>query len=214
VVTLLAASLALASCGTAPDAGGGDPVQEPDNPAGVVISGVDESRYHGAEPATPYTMPDITLTATDDEPFNLRTDTGHEVTLVFFGYTNCPDVCQLVMSDMTSEILQLSGEVREQTQFVFITTDPERDTTSALREYLDRFDPDFVGLTGELDQITAAAEAMGVPISGMKKLPSGGYEVGHGAQVVGFRGDKAPVIWTHGTPVPDLAAGITALAES
>jgi protein SCO1/2 len=211
---LVVASVALAGCGSGTGTGGGDPMAEPDNPAGVVISGVDESRYHGAEPATPYTMPDITLTATNDEPFNLRSDTGHEVTLVFYGYTNCPDVCQLVMSDVTAAMLQLSDEVRAQTQMVFITTDPARDTTSALREYLDRFDPDYVGLTGEIDDITAAAEAMGVPISGMKKLPSGGYEVGHGAQVVGFRGDKAPVIWTHGTPVPDLAVGITELAES
>jgi protein SCO1/2 len=117
------------------------------------------------------------------------------------------------MSDLTAAMNQLADDVRERTQMVFITTDPARDDTSVLREYLDRFDPDYVGLTGELDDITTAAKAMGVPIQGMRKLPSGGYEVGHGAQVVGFRGDTAPVIWTKGTPVDDLAADITALAS-
>jgi protein SCO1/2 len=205
---LIAPALLLVSC-----AGDDEEMPQPDNPAGVVVHGVDESRFHGAELPTPYSMPDITLTATDDEPFNLITDTGHEVTLVFYGYTHCPDVCQLVMSDLTAAMNQLADDVRERTQMVFITTDPARDDTSVLREYLDRFDPDYVGLTGELDDITTAAKAMGVPIQGMRKLPSGGYEVGHGAQVVGFRGDTAPVIWTKGTPVDDLAADITALAS-
>ena len=199
----------LASCG-----GKDEEPQGADNPAGVEFHTVDQSRYHGAELPTPYTMPDVTLTATDDEPFNLITDTGHEVTLFFYGYTNCPDVCQLVMSDLTRAISQLSDDVRERTQLVFVTTDPARDTTSVLRDYLDRYDPDYVGLTGELRNITRAAKAMGVPITGMRTLPSGGYEVGHGAQVIGFRGDQAPVIWTEGTPVEDLTAGITELAGS
>ncbi len=208
-IALLAATGLLAGCG-----GDDEAVPESDNPAGVVISGVEDSKYHGAEPPAPYPMPDVTLTATDEQPFNLIRDTGHPVTLVFYGYTHCPDVCQLVMSDLTSAMLQLPDDVREQTQLVFITTDPARDTAAVLRDYLDRFDPDYVGLTGDLDDITSAAEAMGVPITGTKKLPSGGYEVGHGAQVIGFRGDEAPVMWSQHTPVPDLVAGITALAES
>jgi protein SCO1/2 len=211
VLTLLVASVALAGCGSS---GGDDAASGPTNPAGVEFSNIEQSRYRGAELASPYTMPDVTLTATDDEPFNLVTDTGHAVTLVFFGYTNCPDVCQLVMSDLTSAMLQLADDVRAQTQLVFVTTDPARDTTSALREYLGRYDPDYVGLTGDLADIRTAAEAMGVPISGMKELPGGGYKVGHGAHVIGFHGDLAPVIWTVDTPVPDLVAGITELAES
>ena len=53
---------------------------------------------------------------------------------------------------------------------------------------------------------------MGVPIEGVKRLPSGGYDVGHGAQVIGFRGNQAPVIWTEGTPVPDMVSDIETLA--
>jgi len=185
----------------------------PDNPGGVIVSGVDEGAYRGAEPAAPYRMPDVTLTSTNGRDFDLETDTGYPVTLVFFGYTHCPDVCQLVMSDITSALVQLPDDVRDQTQLVFITSDPARDTPEALREYLDRYDTDYVGLTGDIDTIVEAADAMGVAIEGRKRLPSGGYEVAHGAQIVGFRGDEAPVLWTEGTSVPDLVDDIVALAS-
>lgn len=197
------------SCGGAaePD------LPEPDNPGGVIISPAqDDSRFLGAEPATPYRMPDVTLTATNQEEFNLITDTGYPVTLVFFGYTHCADVCPLVMSDLTAAYLQLPDDVRERTQVVVITTDPRRDTPEELRAYLDRYHDDFVGLTGNLPDIVSAADAMGVVVEGTKRLPSGGYDVGHGAQVIGFLEDQAPVIWTEGTPVSDLVADVTELA--
>lgn len=207
-ITSLSTTL-LSACGGA--AGSRDPATA--DPAGVVVSPVQQhTRFYGAEPATPYTMPDITLTATNGDSFNLVTDTAYPVTLVFFGYTHCPDVCPLVMSDLTAVYLQLSPAVRAKTQVLFITTDPARDTPAALTEYLDRFDDRFVGLTGDITEIKSAAAAMGVAVSGMKRLPSGGYEVGHGAQVIGFRGNQAPVIWTPGTPVRDMVSDITKLA--
>ncbi len=195
---------------------GGDPQVDqgaPDNPGGVIVSD-DSGPYIGAEPPRPYSMPDITLTATNDRDFNLRTDTGYPVTLVFYGYTHCSDVCPLVMSDLTSTLLQLPEDVRAQTQLVFVTTDPARDTPDVLRSYLDRYNPDFVGLTGSLRDVVTAADSMGVAIEGRHKLSSGGYDVGHGAQVIGFHDDQAPVIWTEGTPVADMVSDIEKLAAS
>jgi protein SCO1 len=190
---------------------------KPDNPGGVVISGVhQDTMFFGAEPPRPYRMPDVTLTATDGKPFNLVHDTAYKVTLVFFGYTNCPDVCPLVMSDLTSTYLHLPTPLRDETQVLFITTDPARDTTATLRRYLDRYDSDFVGLTGNLQDIVAAGNAMGVAIEGRRRLPGGGYDVGHGAQVVGFSGHTAPVIWTPTTigDVHDMVSDISRLAGS
>lgn len=207
VLAVVSSTLLLAACG-----GGNTDQPQPDNPGGVLISGVDEGRFKGAEPATPYDMPDVTLTATNGRDFNLISDTAYPVTLVFYGYTHCPDICPLVMSDITSAMVQLPDEVRGDTQLVFITTDPSRDTPQVLRDYLDRFNSEFVGLTGDLDLIVRAADDMGVAIEGKKSLPSGGYDVGHGAQVIAFKGDEAPVLWTPGTSVGDIVDDITALA--
>jgi protein SCO1 len=206
------AALAAAGCS------GSEPASmQPDNPGGVEISGVHQDHeYFGAEVPRPYTMPDVTLTATSGSPFNLVRDTAYPVTLVFFGYTNCPDVCPLVMNDLTATYLHLPTALRSQTQILFITTDPARDDLPTLRRYLDRYDSDFVGLTGRLRDIVAAADAMGVAIEGKHKLPSGGYDVGHGAQVVGFSGNTAPVIWTATTigNVGEMVSDISRLAAS
>jgi len=210
LVAAAVVAVTAAGCG-----GQSAPRASPDNPAGVVISNVTgQGQFNGAEPARPYTMPDITLTATDNRPFNLVSDTSSPVTLVFFGYIHCPDVCPLVMSDLAYTVLHLPADVRDQTQVVFITTDPGRDSPAALRSYLDRYDPDFVGLTGDLRDIVAVAHDMGVPIEGRHTLPGGGYGVGHGAQVIGFKGDSAPVIWTAGTPTDDMISDVTELAGS
>jgi len=211
VLASLAFVAGAAACGSSSDV----VEPQPDNPAGVMISNVEQDdTFKGAEPVTPYEMPDLSLTATNGRDFNLVTDTAYPVTIVFFGYTHCRDVCLLVMSDLTQAMLQLPDEVREQTQLVFITTDPARDTPAVLRSYLDGYDDDFVGLTGDLDTIVTVAEGMDVAVEGRHRLPSGGYDVGHGAQVIGFRGDSAPVIWTQPTPVADIVSDITALASS
>jgi protein SCO1 len=182
---------------------------------GVIVSEINPgSTYRGAELATPYRMPDVALSSSAGGSFNLVSDTTRPVTLVFFGYVQCPDVCPLVMSDLTAALLQVPADVSDRTQLLFITTDPGRDTPEALRSYLDRYHDDFLGLTGPRKRIVAAAEQLGVPIGEASRLPGGGYDVSHGAQVIGFRGDTAPVVWTEGTPVEDLAADITTLARS
>jgi protein SCO1/2 len=197
-------------CSAVAGCSGGDATDE--NPAGVIISEVDEGEFYGAEPVTPYAMPDVTLTATNNQPFNLVTDTAYPTTLVFFGYTNCAEVCRLVMSDLTSAYLRLPEAVRDETQVVYITTDPARDTPPVLRDYLERYDASFVGLTGDLGDIVTAANAMGVPIEGREKLPDGGYDVGHGAQVLGFHDNEADVLWTEGTAAAEMAHDITELS--
>jgi protein SCO1/2 len=134
------------------------------------------------------------------------------VTLVFFGYTNCPDVCGLVMADIATALSRLEPAVAADVQMLFITTDPARDTGPVLRSYLDHFNPSFEGLTGSMHDIRTVATALGVPVEGIQRLPDGGYDVGHGSQIVGLdAADEAPVVWTEGTPVSDLEHDITVL---
>ena len=128
------ALLLLAGCG------GGDP----------------DAQFNGRKLDKPYDVPDVALTATDGASYSLAGDRDKPLTLVFFGYTHCPDLCPMVLSSLSAGLTKLDDADRERVEVVVVTTDPERDTEQVLRDYLDRFDPTWEGLTGELDAIIDA----------------------------------------------------------
>jgi protein SCO1/2 len=187
--------------------------------ATLVLAGCGEdasagTKWNGAVLDEPYVVPKAALTDTDGEPYSLASDTDRPLTLVFFGYTRCPDICQTVMSSLASAMTRLDKQDRERVDVVFVTTDPARDDGRTLRTYLDRFDPSFEGLTGDLSTIVRLGKAFGVFIEKGEKLPSGGYDVNHGTQVVGVLPDRrAPFVWTQGTPPSDLADDISAILD-
>jgi protein SCO1 len=175
----------------------------------------DPDGMHGAVLTDRYVVPDVTLTATDGSDFSLTEDTRAPLTLVFFGYTRCPDICQIVMADIASALTRLDESQREQVDVLLVTSDPARDDPGTLRAYLDRFDPAFEGLTGDLDTIVALAGDLGVPIEEGTELPSGGYEINHGTQIVAVDAqDRSPVVWTEGTAASLLAEDIDTLLTS
>jgi protein SCO1/2 len=173
---------------------------------GAAVTGVrtsDDDGYHGALLDEPYAVPGLTLTDTDGESFDLSAQERR--TLVFFGYTNCPDICQVVMSTIVSALAKLSPEEQRQLQVAFVTTDPARDTPSKLRTYLDRFDPDYVGLTGPIERINQLAKPMDVFIKKGQKLASGGYAVDHSTVVVAVHHAAGDLVWTGATSPADMA---------
>jgi protein SCO1/2 len=180
----------------------------------ATITGGDDDGMHGAVLTDRYVVPTTPLTDTAGAPYSLADSTDRPLTLVFFGYTNCPDICTLVMANLASVMTRLSEPDREQVDVVFVTTDPARDDPETLREYLDRFDPSFVGLTGELATIKEIGDAMGVYIEKGKKLPTGGYEVDHGTPVVAIDADdRSPIVWTQGTSAADIAEDVTTMLD-
>lgn len=184
-------------------------------PAAVVVSPPSEGGpYNGVEIDPPYSLPAATLTDADGDPLTLPRDLAAPVRLFFFGYTQCPDICPLVMSNLALAVARLPDEVADDVQVVFVTSDPARDDPAALRAYLDRFDPDFTGLTGDLDTITSVADTMGVPVEHGARLPGGGYDVGHGTQVVGYVGDRGVVAWTSGASVEDMADDLVRMLDT
>lgn len=176
------------------------------NPNAVVREADDGCQYRGTCLDTAYEMPDKTLTDTSGGDYNLVSTPSKPVTLIFFGYTNCPDICIGVLSDLALALQRVDGQTRDNIQVVFITTDPARDDAKTIKKYLARFDPSFIGLTGDLSKIKAVAERMAVAIESGEKLESGGYDINHSAQVIAFGKDStAPVLWTPSTPIGDLA---------
>ncbi len=165
----------------------------------------DRGPYAGSTVEGVFTLPEVTFTDTAGEAFRLRADTRDPVTLLFFGYTSCPDICNAVLADVAAALRRVDPAVRESTRLVFVTTDPARDTGPAIRAYLDRFDPSYVGLRAPMPTVRSAAAELGVALTGKEKLPGGGYEVGHGTQVTAFGPDeRSLVLWMPGTPVADL----------
>ncbi len=182
-----------------------------DGSAAIVVGG-DDDGYHGAVLTEPYDVPGQPLTDTDGTDYSLARDTRAPLTLVFFGYTRCPDVCQMVMSTITSGLTRLTEQQREQVDVVFVTTDPARDDAATLRAYLDQFDDGFIGLTGDLTTITTVAEKLGVYVARGEELPDGGYEVDHSTPVIGVGDDgHAPIVWTQGTSSHEFAEDIERL---
>jgi len=133
--------------------------------------------------------------------------------LLFFGYTSCPDVCIAVMNDVAMALGRITTEDRDQIQVVFVTTDPARDTPARIRRYLDRFDADFIGLTGSFLDVKAAGDQVGVEITGTSDVRGGAYAVGHSAQVIGFSRTHGVVLWEPGTPVGALTHDFALLVE-
>ncbi len=178
-----------------------------------VVSG-DDDGMHGAVLTEQYVAPDVDLTATDGSPYSLAADTDKPLTLVFFGYTNCPDICPMTMANLASAMARLDAAQRAQVDVVFVTTDPARDDQETIRAWLDRFDPSFVGLTGDLATLHDLGTAFGVYIAKGRKLPSGGYEVEHGTPVVAIDArDRSPIVWTQGTSAADFADDIAVLLK-
>lgn len=158
-----------------------------------------------------YTTSSTPLRDTDGEPRSLDA-VEKDLTLVFFGYTHCPDICGIVMSTVASALNRLDADLRERVDMLFVTTDPARDDEQTLRTYLDRIDPDFEGLTGDLDDILEVGSSVKVAVEEGEKLPSGGYDVAHSDHVTGLDADgNGFIVWTREVSSADLASDIELL---
>jgi protein SCO1/2 len=162
----------------------------------------------------PYAVPHVSLRSVSGKAYDPATDATKPLTLVFFGYTHCPDICQVVMANIASALTRLDAAHKAQVGMLFVTTDPARDDSATLKEYVGRFDPTFNGLTGHPDAIARLGTAFGVEIHQGKRLASGGYDVTHGTQIVGVRPDgTAPLVWTEGTAPSALADDIKKILD-
>ncbi len=128
----------------------------------------------GAEYANALNLPDA-----DGRPRSLADFKG-KVTLVFFGYTQCPDVCPTTLAELAA-VKQALGADGQRVQGVFVTVDPKRDTAEVLKAYVGNFDPGFVALRGDEAQTEAAAKNFKVFYAQSPGKTEGSYTVDHTA---------------------------------
>jgi protein SCO1 len=146
--------------------------------------------FRGGVLAEPMPKPPFTLTDTDGRPFDFIADTEGRLTLLFFGFTYCPDICPVHLANLAAVLDDLPPMLRRQIRVVFITGDPERDTPQRLREWLDIFDPSFIGLRGSVDEVNAILADLRLPhIVHAEPDARGNYSVGHPAQILAFTPD-------------------------
>ncbi len=137
--------------------------------------------YQGVLIDPPAVAADFKLSDQDGNPFRLSDQRG-KITLIFFGYTRCPDVCPVTLSEYKQIKAQLDN-LADQFVFVFITVDPERDTQEQLKSYMANFDPTFYGLTGSEQDLEAVYQAYGVYRERQDVGSAAGYLMDHTARI-------------------------------
>lgn len=128
----------------------------------------------GANYATKLELPDA------DGRVRTLADFRGKVTIVFFGFTHCPDVCPTTLAELT-QIKRALGKDGERLQGVLVTVDPERDTAEVLKQYMAALDPGFVGLRGSLEQTRATAQEFKVFFAKVPSKDGKSYSMDHTA---------------------------------
>ncbi|HEY6134622.1 MAG TPA: SCO family protein [Rubrivivax sp.] len=190
-------TLILAAAVVAGLLGGCDKAGGPSAPAAAPASfkGIDIT---GAEYARELSLPDANG--------KLRTlaDFKGKVAVVFFGFTQCPDVCPSTMAELAAVKREL-GPDGERVVGIFVTVDPERDTAQILKAYVEAFDPSFVALRGTLDETKAAAKHFKIFYAKVPGKSEGSYSVDHTAGSFVFDPQGRVRLFTrYGTGAPAL----------
>ncbi|MEU7035373.1 SCO family protein [Streptomyces sp. NPDC046237] len=196
--------------------GGDDKATGSGNGTVAAISGGSDGTKAATVLDRPFTKPDLVLTDTKGKKFDLRAQTKGKPTLIYFGYTHCPDVCPLTMSNIAIAKKQLPKADQDKLQVVFVTTDPERDTSAELGKWLPAAgDASFIGLTGDFTTIQAGARQIGIGIDPPKKEKDGTVVSMHGAQVIAFSPttDQGYVLYGEDTRVEDYAKDLPKLIK-
>ncbi len=138
--------------------------------------------FRGTRYDPPLSAPSISLNKADGQPFHLA-DLKGKITLLFFGYTSCPDVCPTTLAELKQAISMLKEPEQTAVQVVFISVDPDRDTPQRMQDYVSHFNPDFIGLSGSLTDLEPIWQAYGIYRQIEQTGSASGYTVSHTARI-------------------------------
>jgi protein SCO1/2 len=151
-------------------------------------------------------------------PFTLMSETGETVTekdvidqptLIYFGYTFCPDVCPATLFELRSAV-ELLGQQADEVQTIMISVDPERDTPEMLAEYVAHFHPSFIGVTGSPEEIAEVATLYGIFYEAHEGTAATGYLVDHTATVMVIdQSGHLKIVFPFGEPAENIAEDLS-----
>ena len=169
--------------------------------------------FHGSVIDSPQPAPEFTLSDQHNQQFDLRAQKGH-IVLLFFGYTNCPDVCPATLANFK----QLSDQLRSQAsnvRFVFVTVDPQRDTASRMQDFLAKFNQDFIGLVGSTQDLAAVWKSYGVFVQAQPVAGSDNYLETHSDLIYLIdREGQLRLTYANDTPVEDMLQDVQYLLRN
>lgn len=178
----------------------------------ATLTGCQPYQYKGFLLDSAMSIAPVTLTNHQGQPASLADYRG-QVVLVYFGYTFCPDVCPMTLTEV-DKALELLGNKASEVQMVMISVDPERDTPAVLANHLSNFNPSFVGMTGTPDEIASAAMPFGVFYEKHEGTAATGYLVDHTASVMVLdREGRLRLLIPFETPAEDIAADLRQLIK-
>lgn len=171
--------------------------------------------FAGTELATAVPKPEYQFRDSRGRPFRLDSATSGKVTLLMFGYTNCPDVCPVHLANLAAVLDRMPEEVQRRVAVVFVTTDPARDSLPVLDAWVKGFDPQFIGLTASDSVIAAAQRRVNLlPAAQANPGAGGGYAVGHSSEVIAYTRDGwGRVVYPFGTRQRQWAHDLPLLVE-
>lgn len=176
----------------------------------LAACGQDAPSFKGSDITGTHLGKNLSMVDQDGRPRTLA-DYAGKVMVVFFGYTQCPDVCPTSLAEL-AQVMQALGPDASRVQVAMITVDPERDTPEVLKQYVQTFNPSFVGLTGSPEQVKQAATSFKVYYAKVPAKNGKDYSMDHSAAfyLLDAKGE-ARVLAGNGSDVASLTHDIKAL---
>ncbi len=166
-----------------------------------------QSLWHGSLIKPPIPAPPINLTTADGQPFRLD-DYHGKVVLLFFGYTNCVDICPATMNELSSARKLLNSDQAARVQVVYVTVDPQRDSPQVVKDFTARFDPTFIGLSGTEAALSTVWKSYGV-YREIQPAAGDGYMVAHTSRVyVIYPNGELSLSFSFGTSPENVAKDV------
>jgi protein SCO1/2 len=183
----------------------------------VLLAGCEKQKWNSIDISGGLPPLAFTMTRAEDGKEVTQAEYRGQIVLLYFGYTNCPDVCPTTLSNI-GDILKALGPDAQHVRMLFVTVDPNRDTAKALATYVSNFSNRIDGLRGTPDQLAALARRYRVAYSVTPASDGHSYEVTHSPAVYGFNGSGAARLiiasLASTTPhIPGTAADLKRLVE-